>query len=44
MPRPVQWVKGTGIAAAAAQVAPLAWIQSLAQKFYGECGHKIFKK
>ena len=32
LPGLAQWVKGSGVAAAMAQVAAAAWIQSLAQK------------
>jgi len=39
---PAQWVKGSGIAAAAVKVTAAAWIQSLAQVFYMcVCSHKI---
>ena len=32
VPDPAQWVNGSGIAVAAAWVAAVAWIQSLAQE------------
>ena len=37
---PVQWIKGSGIAAAAVQVAAAAGIQSLdGERPYDTCGH-----
>ena len=44
MPGPVQWVKGSGVAAAVVQVTAAAWIQSLAQELPYATGAAIKKK
>ena len=41
---PVQWVKGSGVAAAAAQVSVAAWIQSLAWELARAMGATIEKQ
>ena len=43
-PGQVQWVKGSDVAAALAQVAPVAWIQFLAWELSYAAGMAIKKK
>ena len=40
---PAQWVKGSGVAVAAAEVTAVAWIQSLAQGLPNAAGVAIKK-
>ena len=44
IPSPGQWVKGSGVATAAAQVSAVAWIQSLVQELPRTTGTAIKKK
>ena len=43
IPGVVQWVKGSGVATAVAQVVAVAWIQPLAQEFPYALGAAIKK-
>ena len=43
IPGPAQWVKGSGIATAAAHVTAMAWIQSLAWELINAMGAAIKK-
>ena len=44
IPGPVQWVKGSGVAAAVVQVAAVAWSQPLAQELPYVTGVAIKKR
>ena len=44
IPSPAQWVKWCGVAEAVAEVAAMAWIQSLAQELPYAASAAILKK